>query len=75
MSNIDKNLLNVNELLPPFEDIQGCCQCDDPVVWFVLTLDAQWPLIHLLDLYHLLAQIWVVGLVHELELNQLMLTM
>ena len=24
MSNIGKNLINVNELLPPFEDFQGC---------------------------------------------------
>ena len=66
MSNIGKSLLNVNELLPHFEDSQGCCQQDDPFVLFVLALDAQWPLVHLLDLHHFLAQIWVVGLVHEL---------
>ena len=52
MSNIDKSLLNMNELLPPFEDSQGCCQRDDPVELFALALDAQWPLVHLLDLYH-----------------------
>ena len=59
----------MNKLLSPFEDSQGCYQWDDLVVWFALALDAQWPLVHLLDLHHLLAQIWVVGLVHELELN------
>ena len=75
MSNINKSLLNVNELLPPFEDSQGCCQRDDPVVLFALALDAQRPLVHLLDIHYFLAQIWVVGLVHELESNQLLLTM
>ena len=65
----------MNELLPPFEDSQGCYQQDDPVVLFALALDAQWPLVHLLDLHHHLAQIWVVGFVHELESNQLLLTM
>ena len=64
----------MNELLPPFEDSQGCCQRDDPGVLFALALDAQRPLVHLLDLHHFLAQIWVVGLVHELESNQLLLT-
>ena len=57
MSNIGKSLLNVNELLPPFEDSQGCCQCDDLVVLFALALDDQWPLVHLLDLYYLLVQL------------------
>ena len=52
MSNIDKSLLNVNELLPLFEDSQGCYQLDNPVVLFALALDAQWPLVHLLDLHH-----------------------
>ena len=75
MSNIGKNLLNMNELLPPFEDSQGCCQRDDLVVLFSLALNAQRPLVHLLDLHHFLTQIWVVGLVHELESNQLLLTM
>ena len=75
MSNIDKNLLNVNELLPPFEDSQGCCQRDDPIILFALTLDAQRHLVHLLDLHHHLAQIWVIGFVHGLESNQLLLTM
>ena len=65
----------MNELLPLFEDSQGCYQQDDPIVLFVLALDAQWPLVHLLDLHRLLAQIWVVGFVHELESNQLLLTM
>ena len=51
MSNIGKSLLNVNELLPPFEDSQGCCQRDDLVVLFALALDDQWPLVHLLDLH------------------------
>ena len=63
----------MNELLPPFEDSQGCYQWDDPIVLFALALDAQWPLVHLLDHHHL-AQIWVVGFVHELESNQLLLT-
>ena len=75
MSNIGKSLLNVNELLPPFEDSQGCCQQDDPIILFALALDAQRPLVHLLDLHHHLAQIWVVGFVHELESNWLLLTM
>ena len=74
MSNSDKSLLNVNELLSPFEYSQGCYQQDDPVVLFALALDAQWPLVHLLDLHHHLAQIWVVGFVHDLESNQLLLT-
>ena len=65
----------MNELLPSFEDSQGCYQRDDPVVLFALALDDHWPLVHLWDLYHHLAQIWVVGLVHELESNQLLLTM
>ena len=65
----------MNELLPPFEDCQGYCQRDDLVVLFALALDAQWPLVHLLDLHHHLAQIWVVGFVLELESNQLLLTM
>ena len=64
----------MNELLPPFEDSQGCCQWDDPIELFALTLDTQWPLIHLLDLHHHLAQIWVVSFVHKLESNQLLLT-
>ena len=59
----------MNELLPPFEDSQGYCQWDDHIVLFALVLGDQWLLVHLLDLHHLLAQIWVVGLVHELELN------
>jgi hypothetical protein len=33
-SNIDKNLLNVIMLIPPFKDSQGCCQRDDLVEWF-----------------------------------------
>ena len=74
MSTIGKSLLNVNELLPPFEDSQRCCQRDDPIELFALALDAQWSLVHLLDLHHHLAQIWVIGFVHELELNQLLLT-
>ena len=74
MSNIDKSLLNVNELLSPFEDSQGCYQWDDPIVLFALALDNQWPLVHLLDLHYLLAQIWVIGFVLELESNQLLLT-
>ena len=65
----------MNELLPPFEDSQGYYQWDDPVVLFALALDAQWPFVHLSDLHHLLAQIWVIGLVHELESNQPLLTM
>ena len=69
MSNIDKSLLNVNKLLLPFEDSQGCYQRDDPIVLFVLALDAQWPLVHLLDLHRHLAQIWVVGFVLKLESN------
>ena len=56
-SNIGKSLLNVNELLPPFEDSQGCCQWDDPVVLFPLALDNQWPLVHILDLLYFLARI------------------
>ena len=36
---------------------------------FALALDAQWPLVHLLDLHHHLDQIWVVGFIHELESN------
>ena len=57
MSNIGKILLNVNELLPIFEDFQGYCQRDDPIVLFALALDNQWPLVHLLDLHYLLARI------------------
>ena len=57
MSNIGKSLLNVNELLSPFEDSQGCCQRDDPVVLFALALDNQWPLVYLLDLHYILARI------------------
>ena len=64
----------MNELLPPFEDSQGCCQWDDPVVLFALALDDQWPLVHLLDLLYLLAQIWVVGYVLESELDLLLLS-
>ena len=41
MSNINKSLLNVNELLPLFEDSQGCSQRDDPIILFALALDAQ----------------------------------
>ena len=63
----------MNELLPPFEDSQGCCQWDDPIVLFALALDDQWPLIHLLDLHYLLARIWVVGSVLESELDLLLL--
>ena len=73
MSNIGKSLLNVNELLPPFEDSQGCCQWDDPIVLFALALDDQWPLVHLLDLHYLLARIWVVGSILESELYLLLL--
>ena len=73
-SNIDKRLLNLNKLLPLFEDSQGCCQWDDPIELFALALDAQWPLVHLLDLHHHLAQIWAIGFVLELESNQLLLT-
>ena len=75
MSNIDKSLLNMNELLPIFEDSQGCYQWDNPVVLFALALDASWPLVQLLDLHHHFAQIWVVGFVHKLESNRLLLTM
>ena len=57
MSNIGKNLLNMNELLSPFKGSQGCCQRDDPIVLFALALDDQCSLIHLLDLHYLLAQI------------------
>ena len=60
----------MNELLPPFEDSQGCCQRDDPVVLFALALDDQWPLVHL---HYLLAQIWVVGSVLESKLDLLLL--
>ena len=74
MSNIDKSLLNVNELLPPFEDSQRCCQRDDPVVLFALALDDQWPLVHLLDLHYFLARIWVVGSILESELDLLLLS-
>ena len=74
MSKIGKSLLNVNELLPPFKDSQEYYQRDDPVVLFALALDAQWPLVHLLDLRYHLAQIWVVGFVLKLESNQLLLT-
>ena len=73
MTNIGKSLLNVNELLPPFEDSQGYYQRDDPIVLFALALDDQWPLIHLLVLHLPLVQRWVVGFVHRLELNQLLL--
>ena len=65
----------MNELLPPFKNFQGCCQWDDPVVLFALALDDQWPLVHLLDLHLLLAQRLVVCSIHELESNQLLLTM
>ena len=64
----------MNELLPPFEDSQGCCQWDDPVVLFALALDDQWPLVHLLDLHYLLARIWVVGSILESELDLLLLS-
>ena len=74
MSNFGKSLLNVNELLPLFEDSQGCCQWDDPVVLFALALDDQWPLVHLLDLHYFLARIWVVGSVLESELDMLLLS-
>ena len=74
MRNIGKSLLNVNELLPPFKDSQGCCQWDDPVVLFALALDDQWPLVHLLDLHYHLARIWVVGSVLELEFDLLLLS-
>ena len=74
MSNIDKSLLNVNELLPPFEDSQECCQRGDPVVSFALVLGDQWLIAHLLDLHLPLAKRLVVGFVHKLELNQLLLT-
>ena len=63
----------MNELLPPFEDSQGCCQRDDPVVLFALALDDQWPLVHLLDLHCLLARIRVVGSILESELDLLLL--
>ena len=74
MTNIGKSFLNVNRLFPPFEDSQGCCQRDDPVVLFALALDDQWSLVHLLDLYYLLARIWVVGSVLESELDLLLLS-
>ena len=64
----------MNELLPPFEDSQGCCQRDDPIVLFALALDDQWPLVHLLDLHYLLARIKVVGSVLKLELDLLLLS-
>ena len=74
MSNTGKTLLNVNELLSPFKDSQGCCQWDDPVVLFALALDDQCPLVHLLDLHYLLARIWVVGSILESELDWLLLS-
>ena len=74
MSNIDKNLRNVNDSIPPLEHSQECCQQDDPVVLFALVLGDQWLLIHLLDLHLLLAQRSVVGFVHKLEFKQLLLT-
>ena len=74
MSNIVKSLLNVNELLPPFKDSQGCCQRGDHVILFALALDDQWHLVHLLDLHYLLARIWVVGSVLESELDLLLLS-
>ena len=64
----------MNELLPAFEDSQGCCQWNDPVVLFALALDDQWPLIHLLVFHYLLARIWVVGSVLESELDLLLLS-
>ena len=64
----------MNELLPPFEDSQGCCQWDDLVVLFALALDNQWPLVHLLDLHYLLARMYVVGSVLESELDLLLLS-
>ena len=51
----------MNELLPPFEDSQGCYQWNDHVILFALALDAPWPLVHLLDLYHHLADANYVG--------------
>ena len=64
----------MNKLLPLFEDSQVYYQWDDPVVLFALALDAQWPLVHLMDLHHLLAQRLAIGSVNELESNQLSLT-
>ena len=40
-SNVNKNLLNVNELLPPFKDSQGYCQRGDHVISFALALGVQ----------------------------------
>ena len=74
MSKIDKNVLNVIELLPPFEDSQEYCQWDAPVVPFALALGDRWPLAHLLGLLFLLARRLVVGSFHELESNLLLLT-
>ena len=74
MSKIDKNLLNETELLPPFKDSQGYCQWDGPVVSFVLALGDQWPHLDLLELHHHIAQVWVVGFVHELECDRLLLS-
>jgi len=74
MSNIDKSLLNVNDLLLPFEDSQGYYQWDYPIVLSALILGDQWLLAHHLDLHLLPPQIWVIGFIHELELNQLLLT-
>ena len=73
MSEINKKLLNENKLLPPFEDSQGCCQWDDPIVLFALALDDQWPLVHLWDLHYLLARIWVIDYVLESKLDLLLL--
>ena len=64
----------MNELFTPFEGSQGYCQRDDPIVSSALALGDQWPLISLLDLHLLLARRLVVGSVHELESNQLLLT-
>jgi len=59
----------VSELLPPFEDFQGYCQRDDPVVSFSLALGDKLPLVPFLDLHLLLARRLVVGFGHELESN------
>ena len=66
MSDIDRNLPNESELLPPFEDSQGYYQWDDPVVSFALALGAQHLLALLLGL-QLLIQIWALGLALVVE--------